>query len=53
MDGDLNLFRLLRVSNGDWMTVGPQVAGRAVHVISNPNISFFDKNATPEAADRG
>jgi len=25
MDGDLNLFRLLRVSNGDWMTVGPQL----------------------------
>jgi hypothetical protein len=22
-------------------------------VISTPNISFFDKNATPEAADRG
>jgi hypothetical protein len=22
MDGDLNLFRLLRMSNGDWMTVG-------------------------------
>jgi len=52
MDGDLNLFRLLRVSNGDWMTVGHNSGPRRA-VISIANISLFDGNATPEAADRG
>jgi len=35
------------------MTVGRYPWRRAVHVISTPNISLFDKNATRKAADRG
>jgi len=35
------------------MTVGRYPWRRAVHVISTPNISLFDRNATPDDADRG
>ncbi|MET3840724.1 hypothetical protein ABIE49_002802 [Bradyrhizobium sp. OAE829] len=30
------------------MTVGRYPGRRAVHVISTPNISLFDRNATPD-----
>ena len=35
------------------MTVGRYPWRRAVHVISTPNISLFDKNATPESRRSG
>jgi hypothetical protein len=49
---DLNLFGSFveRMGLDDG---GPLSRRRAVLVISTPNISLFDRNATPQAADRG